>query len=129
MFEKKKLSKKDVYELRLWLLNLSDRLEAKDSTGDKLIYKLGRQSEKLKTESVAFEDEMKDLRVQFGTLKDGGFVVEAGSDNYDKFEKAFNKKKLEEVEVDFLSRKIEESELESVKGISIKDFDFLNYFM
>lgn len=129
MFEKKELKKEEVYQLRLWLLNLSDRLESRGEDGDKVMFKLGRQCEKLKAEAMAFEDDIKNLRVEYGTLTDKGFEVKEGTSNYKKFEEGLNNLKAEKVEVDFLSRRISEAEMEKVKGISIKDWDFLPYFV
>lgn len=129
MFEKKELKKEEVYQLRLWLLNLSDRLESRGEDGDKVMFKLGRQCEKLKSEAMAFEDDIKNLRVEYGTLTDKGFEVKEGTNNYKKFEEGLENLKAEKVEVDFLSRRISEAEIEKVKGISIKDWDFLPYFV
>lgn len=129
MFEKRELRKEDIFGMRLWLLDLSDRLEPKESKGDKLVYKLGRQCEKLKEEAAAFENAVKDLRVEHGTYEDGRFIVKEDSPKLKDFEQAINALKNEEVEVEFLSRKIEESELESVKGLGIKDFDYMTNFM
>lgn len=128
MFEKRSLKNKDIYELRLWLLDLSKRLESKSSNGDKLVYKLGRQSEKLKEMATTIENKMTDLRVEYGTYNDGQIVVEKDTEQFDLFKDAFESLMQEKEEVEFLSRKIEDSELEEVKGITIADFDFLHLF-
>jgi len=130
MFTERELELQEVYSIRAWLIDFSNRVEPLTEEGRKIVYRFGRQFKQLRPFALELETAMADLRVKHGIFKDGKFVVLHESKEllsaWEKDVDAISKKK---VKAPFLSNKLTEANLtDDLSGIKVSDGDFLEYF-